>query len=210
MYPAINEFIDLLHSKQISSFLVTNAQFPDAIRTLKPVTQLYVSVDAATKDSLKKIDRPLFKDFWERFLESLKELKMSCGCSKSTILFLLVHCPGLTTLVLGSSTELCNQTITEVLSLNSLTHLEELEISSGEHLDRETIDILLSSCANLRKIKGTQYWKGISQAEKERLKNFIRINNLDLDIAGLVTQDMTPFTYKVELSEEQKRFLSTA
>ncbi|XP_030880244.1 S-adenosyl-L-methionine-dependent tRNA 4-demethylwyosine synthase TYW1, partial [Leptonychotes weddellii] len=41
---------------------------------LKPVTQLYVSVDASTKDSLKQIDRPLFKDFWQRFLDSLKAL----------------------------------------------------------------------------------------------------------------------------------------
>ena len=43
-------------------------------RNLKPVTQLYVSVDAATKDTLKKIDRPLFKDFWQRFLDSLTAL----------------------------------------------------------------------------------------------------------------------------------------
>ena len=34
------------------------------------IIQLYVSVDAATKDSLKAIDRPLFSDFWERFLVS--------------------------------------------------------------------------------------------------------------------------------------------
>ena len=33
--------------------------------------QLYVSVDAATKDSLKAIDRPLFGDFWERFIVSI-------------------------------------------------------------------------------------------------------------------------------------------
>lgn len=33
--------------------------------------QLYVSVDAATKDSLKAIDRPLFGDFWERFIVSV-------------------------------------------------------------------------------------------------------------------------------------------
>ena len=39
-----------------------------------PVTQLYVSIDAATKDTLQEIDRPLFKDFWERFLASLDEL----------------------------------------------------------------------------------------------------------------------------------------
>lgn len=38
------------------------------------MTQLYVSVDASTKESLKKIDRPLFKDFWERFLNSLVAL----------------------------------------------------------------------------------------------------------------------------------------
>ncbi|KAJ8308926.1 hypothetical protein KUTeg_012372 [Tegillarca granosa] len=74
MYPEINRFIELLHDKGISSFMVTNAQFPDAIKNLSPVTQLYVSVDASTKDSLKKIDRPLFRDFWDRFIESLKEL----------------------------------------------------------------------------------------------------------------------------------------
>ncbi|CAG7681726.1 unnamed protein product [Allacma fusca] len=75
MYPQINKFIRLLHDEQVSTFLVTNAQFPDAIINLSPVTQLYVSVDASTKDSLKKIDRPLFKDFWERFLASLKALR---------------------------------------------------------------------------------------------------------------------------------------
>uniref|UniRef100_A0A8C6WMZ8 S-adenosyl-L-methionine-dependent tRNA 4-demethylwyosine synthase TYW1 n=1 Tax=Neogobius melanostomus TaxID=47308 RepID=A0A8C6WMZ8_9GOBI len=74
MYPEINVFLRLLHSNRISSFLVTNAQFPREIRNLVPVTQLYVSVDASTKDTLKKIDRPLFKDFWPRFLDCLKAL----------------------------------------------------------------------------------------------------------------------------------------
>ncbi|TRY70356.1 hypothetical protein TCAL_09417 [Tigriopus californicus] len=74
MYPEINRFVELLHEKSISSFLVTNAQFPEAIRDISPVTQLYVSIDASTKDSLKKIDRPLFRDFWERFMDSLQEL----------------------------------------------------------------------------------------------------------------------------------------
>ncbi|MBA0565843.1 hypothetical protein Golob_010698 [Gossypium lobatum] len=39
------------------------------------LVQLYVSVDAATKDSSKAIDRPLFGDFWERFIDSLTALK---------------------------------------------------------------------------------------------------------------------------------------
>jgi tRNA wybutosine-synthesizing protein 1 len=39
------------------------------------VTQLYVSIDASNKDSLKKIDRPLHRDFWERFQECLDILR---------------------------------------------------------------------------------------------------------------------------------------
>ena len=140
-YPEINKLVDLLHARRISTFLVTNAQFPEAIDNLHPVCQLYVramvvfraaplvrfnakvtvkkrrmlspktphtrrfptnlalplksgaaltirspvlpriwgaraqvSVDASTKESLKRIDRPLFKDFWERFLACLKAL----------------------------------------------------------------------------------------------------------------------------------------
>jgi len=75
MYPKINEYLQLLHYKDISSFLVTNAQFPDRIQQLDPVCQLYVSVDAATPEELKVVDRPLFSDYWERFLECLTSLK---------------------------------------------------------------------------------------------------------------------------------------
>eukprot|EP00731_Ephydatia_muelleri_P023226 Em0015g809a len=74
MYPKINDLVRLLHQKKISTFLVTNAQFPDAIRALIPVTQLYVSVDAGSKEELKRIDRPLFRDFWQRYLDSLEAL----------------------------------------------------------------------------------------------------------------------------------------
>lgn len=54
--------------------MVTNAQFPEEIENLVPVTQLYVSIDAPTEETLKKIDRPLFTDFWQRFLDSIKAL----------------------------------------------------------------------------------------------------------------------------------------
>jgi hypothetical protein len=50
-------------------------QFPDRIEALKPITQLYVSVDAATPEALKAVDRPLFSDYWDRFLGCLRALK---------------------------------------------------------------------------------------------------------------------------------------
>ena len=74
-YPHINEFTAMLHKEHISSFLVCNAQHPDQLATLKPVTQLYVSIDASNKESLRKIDRPLHRDFWERFQKCLEILR---------------------------------------------------------------------------------------------------------------------------------------
>ncbi|EFY87565.1 flavodoxin and radical SAM domain protein [Metarhizium acridum CQMa 102] len=74
-YPHINEFLAMLHAEHISSFLVCNAQHPDQLAALKAVTQLYVSIDASNKDSLRKIDRPLHRDFWERFQRCLDILR---------------------------------------------------------------------------------------------------------------------------------------
>jgi tRNA wybutosine-synthesizing protein 1 len=76
MYPYIAEFCKYLHDRKISTFLVTNAQFPDAIQKLPPITQLYVSIDAGNKKDLQAVDRPLFADFWERFLACLDMLRV--------------------------------------------------------------------------------------------------------------------------------------
>lgn len=74
-YPHINRFVNLLHSERISSFLVCNAQHPDQLDKLDRVTQLYVSIDASNRESLRKIDRPLHRDFWERFQRCLDILR---------------------------------------------------------------------------------------------------------------------------------------
>lgn len=74
-YPHINEFTAMLHKEHISSFLVCNAQHPDQLAALQHVTQLYVSIDASNKDQLRKIDRPLHRDFWERFQRCLDILR---------------------------------------------------------------------------------------------------------------------------------------
>lgn len=74
IYPKMNELLQLFNEAGISTFLVTNGQYPEQIRDLKPVTQLYVSVDAPNKELLKEIDVPLFDDFYERLLSSLDYL----------------------------------------------------------------------------------------------------------------------------------------
>ena len=70
-YPLLNEILKQFHEQKISTFLVTNAQFPEAMEKIENVTQLYISVDAPDKTSLKSIDRPLFKNYYERLLQCL-------------------------------------------------------------------------------------------------------------------------------------------
>lgn len=89
-YPHINKFLDMLHEQDISSFLVCNAQHPDQLETLNKVTQLYVSIDAADKKSLKKVDRPLFRDYWERLERCLDILRTSQNHQRTVFRLTLV------------------------------------------------------------------------------------------------------------------------
>ncbi|HEY9702892.1 MAG TPA: hypothetical protein V6C58_10620, partial [Allocoleopsis sp.] len=43
-YPRMNELLDRFNREGVSTFLVTNSQYPDQIRDLHRVTQLYLSV----------------------------------------------------------------------------------------------------------------------------------------------------------------------
>jgi tRNA wybutosine-synthesizing protein 1 len=74
-YPKVNDIIKEMHKQKISTFLVTNGQNPESIKKLTRVTQLYLSVDGSNPEMLKMTGKPLFLDYWERLIQSLKELK---------------------------------------------------------------------------------------------------------------------------------------
>ncbi len=70
-YPLINEILNEFHKRRISTFLVTRGQFPEQVKKLKCTTQFYISLDSPDKESCKELQRPLFKDYYERLLASL-------------------------------------------------------------------------------------------------------------------------------------------
>ncbi len=73
IYPYMSELIKELDRRKITSFLVTNGQFPKNIEKLNRMpTQLYVSLDAPTKQIYKKVDRPMLNDYWERLNNTLE------------------------------------------------------------------------------------------------------------------------------------------
>ncbi|MBT3836267.1 4-demethylwyosine synthase TYW1 [Candidatus Woesearchaeota archaeon] len=88
IYPKMNELLDKFHKDGVSTFIVTNGQYPEQVKDLKPITQLYISVDAPNKELLKEVDKPLFADYWERLLLALDYLaeKKARTCIRLTLI----------------------------------------------------------------------------------------------------------------------------
>ena len=79
LYPKLNEMIKYLKSLEDTKtiFIVSNGQETDYFRSLidneeHQPTQLYISIDAPTKELFQKINCSLYKDGWERLNETLK------------------------------------------------------------------------------------------------------------------------------------------
>jgi len=80
MYPKLPELIKYLKSRPTtkSIFLVTNGQEPEMLQKLQDEnalpTQLYLSTNAADFESFMRINRPRYKDSWERWNRSIEML----------------------------------------------------------------------------------------------------------------------------------------
>ncbi len=81
MYPKLPELIKYLKTFEAtkSIFLVTNGQEPDMIQRLQDEdalpTQLYLSTNAADRESFMRINKPRYDDSWERWNRTLGMLK---------------------------------------------------------------------------------------------------------------------------------------
>jgi len=77
LYPKLPQLIKFIKSlpNTKSIFLVTNGEEPDMLERLinenALPTQLYLSMNAYNKEQYKTINRPMYRDGWERWLRSL-------------------------------------------------------------------------------------------------------------------------------------------
>ncbi len=77
-YPFIHELVREYNKRGMTTFLVTNGQYPHRLKRMKGSKtpfQTYLSVDAPDPDTYKRLDRPSYRDAWERLLESARIIK---------------------------------------------------------------------------------------------------------------------------------------
>jgi tRNA wybutosine-synthesizing protein 1 len=75
LYEFLGEFIRTLHSKNMTSFLVSNGTMPQKLSKLgiEP-TQLYISVCAPNQEVFKRVCRPQVPNAWNQLNETLSLL----------------------------------------------------------------------------------------------------------------------------------------
>jgi len=73
LYPYLPELIDAFHDRGITTFLVSNGTRPSVIEQCDP-TQLYVSVDAADKQTFYDVVKPVEDNAWDRLIETIDVL----------------------------------------------------------------------------------------------------------------------------------------
>jgi tRNA wybutosine-synthesizing protein 1 len=79
IYPRLGELIDVCRKRGMTTFLVTNGTFPEALKELDPLpTQLYVTVAAPNEEIYKRLCVPRIADGWSRLRKTL-ELLPSLG-----------------------------------------------------------------------------------------------------------------------------------
>jgi len=75
LHPQISELIDEIHSRNMTSFLVTNGTRPDVLEKMIPPTQLYITLAAPDEITYKKLCRPGIKEGWQKIIESQEVLQ---------------------------------------------------------------------------------------------------------------------------------------
>ncbi len=74
-YPKISELIKELHAQGKTTFIVTNGTFPEVLEKMELPTQLYISIEAPNEKLYKQIDKPLFRNTWDKLMQSLDIMK---------------------------------------------------------------------------------------------------------------------------------------
>ena len=146
MYPKLPDLIKYLKSLEStkSIFLVTNGQEPEMIQRLKDEdalpTQLYLSTNAADKESFLRINKPKYEDSWHRWNKTLEMLK---HLNTRTVLRV--------TLIRGYNDE--KRTIPDFVSMFDTANPHFIEIKSYMHIGRSTNRLEYSNMLEMNEVK---------------------------------------------------------
>lgn len=114
--------------------------------------------------------------------QKLERLFWVVDCAITHLEYILINAYNIRYIHLGSSTGITHNAVANILKQNPMRGLEELRILFSSDMGIHTARLLLASCPKLRLMSELESWQGISVEALKAFKQYIQMNNFDLDI----------------------------
>ena len=115
---------------------------------------------------------------------NLEQLVLIALCEPSHLEFLLANCFKIKRISIGTMVPTHDFSFDKILATNNFTNLEELSVICSEGLTIGMAYRLVEICQNLVVLNELEGWEQVSTDDLEIFKEFIKMNNLDLNIAS--------------------------
>ncbi|KAM3964853.1 LOW QUALITY PROTEIN: uncharacterized protein ACR2FA_001251 [Aphomia sociella] len=116
---------------------------------------------------------------------NLKKLTCVSKCTDEQLLFLFTNCLNVEFVHTGTAVEFTDDLIFKILDKNPLIYLKELRIMQSDFLTMTSVERIIQSCMNLEIFVELESWTLLTDNDRDHIINYIKINNLNVDVAPI-------------------------
>lgn len=120
---------------------------------------------------------------------NLKKFTLVSTCTENQLSFVLSNCLNVEFVHIGTAVQLTDDFVEKLLDKNPLIHLKELRIMQSEFLTIASVERIIHSCMSLQTLVELECWSMLTETDIEYIKNYIKINNFNIDVAPIRRYD---------------------
>lgn len=120
---------------------------------------------------------------------NLKKLTCVSTCTDEQLLFILTNCLNIEFIHIGTAIQLTDDFVFKILDKNPMIYLKELRIMQSDFLTMTSIERIIQTCMSLEVLVELESWTLLTDNDREYVKNYIRINNYNVDTSPIRRYD---------------------
>ncbi|XP_028163592.1 uncharacterized protein LOC135088329 [Ostrinia nubilalis] len=121
---------------------------------------------------------------------NLKRITCVATCTEEHLLFILTNCLNIEFIHIGTAIQFTDDFVLKILNINPLLYLKELRIMQSDYLTMTSVDRIIHSCINLEILVELESWTLLTESDREYVRNYIKINNFNIDTAPIRRYDI--------------------
>lgn len=114
---------------------------------------------------------------------NLKRITLVATCTNEHLLFIFTNCINIEFIHIGTAVQFTDDFLLQILNKNPLIYLKELRIMQSDYLTMISVERIIQSCINLHTLVELESWTLLTDTDREHVKNYIKVNNLNIDTA---------------------------